>query len=88
MLHLSKGSRLPVYAPLAFSFEYSAKFLTKFGDAALCGIHIRPLQATGTALNRAVIQFLKHSLNMQLCYVIRITTILAPHPGVAGPVFL
>jgi len=80
MRRLNTGSRIPVYAPLPFSFEYSAKLLPKFGGAASCCIHLRPLQATDTALNRAVIQFLKHSWNMQLCYEIRITKILAPHP--------
>ena len=41
-------------------------FGPKCGRAASCRIPIRPLQATFTALNRAVIQFLKHSYNMQL----------------------
>jgi hypothetical protein len=69
---LSTGSRLPVCVPLQFSFKCSANFLTKRGGFVLCRVHIRPLQTASTAPNRAVIQFLRHSWNLQLCHVIRI----------------
>jgi hypothetical protein len=90
MRRRSSGLRVPVFAPLPFPFKYLAKFLPKFGGAAPCPIHIRPLQATGTAPNRAVIQFPKHPWKLQLRYVIRITTIHILHiyTGAAGPVFL